>query len=112
MVGGEQCRRECLRISMAFGRGPAQPGLPGRGNDANVGAAAIPGAPAFRDGVLMEQVGGRRRSEVANPVVRVRAEFAMRRDVGVLYPARSVVSGHYCHSSVKGLVTACCRTNR
>ena len=61
MVGGKQCRRERLRIGMAFGRGPAQPGLPGRGNDANVGAAAVPeGAPAFRQGVLMEQVGGRR----------------------------------------------------
>src|ERR1700745_704911 len=48
----------------------------------------------------MEQGGGRRRVEVANPEARVRAEFTMRGDVGVLDLACSVISRHNRRSSV------------
>src|SRR5580658_9601817 len=101
MVGHEHRGREGLRIGLAFGGGPAEPGLPGRGNAAHVGTSAVPGALAFRQGVVVEKVSSRRRSEVANPEVRVHAEFTMRRRVGILYRACGVISRHNCRSSTR-----------
>src|SRR5271166_6675102 len=57
IVGGEHRGREGLRISLAFCSGSAQPGLSGRGDAAHVGAPAVPGTPAFCQGVVIEKVG-------------------------------------------------------
>ena len=57
MVGGKHRCCEGLRISLALCGGSTQPGLSGRGNATHVGASAVPGASAFRQGVVIEQVG-------------------------------------------------------